>query len=105
MFGYIEGDYSTLKKHSHPLRDRSGEMHYELRQCAHNLPYIAVYSLDEDSNILLDKLFIYDSKKYVYQDWSLITSANTVVIDDLNFVERIEDHGTGIGIDGSITMY
>lgn len=102
MFGYVEGNYSILKSHSHPYAD--GFIQCELRRCGQDTPYIAVNTIDGQSNI--DFLFIYSSEHHALKDWDLVTGKICFDLNGLNYLERIENHCTGFLSDGSLaTMY
>jgi len=108
MFGYIESEYTVLNKHSHPRRGAPAvEQHYELRKPvdAAGVPYIAIFSEAGGNVSCLDLLLRYTDERTAVADWERLVGPSTVGLDDLQYIERIEDHHAGYGRDGGVAMY
>lgn len=70
--------------------------------------YISLEAYEDDGQLLADVLLMYDKGGIdrLMADWTRLTTDPQVDIDDLTgWTEKIEDHTTGYGRNGSISMY
>lgn len=106
MLGFSEPPYSVLQKRRRALWGNvSGTQFFELRQHGDSIPYIAMYTVNKKGKQFKDDLFMYDDGSQVADDWAVLTDRGKVRPHDLGYRERIVEHSTGYGRDGSVTVY
>lgn len=103
MFGYLEPAYVVLK--SETLTVRQGTQHFEMRQAGAELAYLALEIRDRSGQVTGDYLLKYDDEAKLQADWDRLVSDLTVSLSSLAWVDKVVDHATGYGRDGSVTLY
>lgn len=115
MFGYTEPCFSVLDTRGHPCKTvPTQQFHYELRAPvasawgaarAEPIPYIALWLTDAEGTVLSDILLIYDDGARAREDWAHLIGPEVVHLEDLRYIERIDDHYMGRSRSGCVTMY
>lgn len=64
-----------------------------------------MYTVNKKGKQFKDDLFMYDDYSQVADAWVVLTGSGNVRSHDLGYRERIVEHSTGYGRDGSVTVY
>lgn len=108
MMGYWETPYTVEQRVDVPEQNGQRVQHVEIRVpsgASASKAYIALEGHNAEGRLVHDRLFKYDRRDLLDEDWKRLTSDTVVQEQDLNYSEMIVHHHVGYRKDGGITMY